>query len=245
MTAARLKLALVGASGRMGQAILRLAEEAGDIDVVARASEGDSLEAACAAGAHVAIDFSSPAATRAFVALAAKARLPVVVGTTGLGEDDRLALSAAAASTPLFVSSNMSVGVYVLGALLERALVMLGPDFDVEIVEAHHRRKVDAPSGTAMTLLDVARKTRAGSEASFGRSGRPGARPAAEIGVLAMRGGDVVGDHHVHLLGDGERLELTHRASNRDVFAHGALRAARFLAHGRSPGLYGMKDLFA
>lgn len=243
MTATALRVALVGANGRMGQAIERIAAEAGDVTIVARVSEGDDLARAAINGA-VAIDFSTPEATRTFAAIAAEARVPLVVGTTGLGPEDTRALDLASAKIPVFVASNMSVGVFVLGELVARATEMLGEGFDIEIVEAHHRKKADAPSGTALTLLDIAQQARAnGSKVVHGRSGRPGARPAAEIGMHAVRGGDVVGDHHVHFLGDGERLELVHRASSRDVFARGAVRAARWVL-GKPPGLYGMKDLF-
>jgi 4-hydroxy-tetrahydrodipicolinate reductase len=132
----------------------------------------------------------------------------------------------------------------VLSELVARAVAQLGPGFDVEIVEAHHGRKVDAPSGTALRLAEVARAARGGGELVHGRSGRPGARAASEIGVHAVRGGDVVGDHVVLLLGTGERLELAHRATSRDVFAAGALRAAEWLA-GRAPGRYRWADVLS
>lgn len=136
----------------------------------------------------------------------------------------------------------MSVGVYVLSQLIAQAVKAL-PDFDIEIVEAHHRLKVDAPSGTALRLAEVAKKARdASSTFVTGRDGKPGARKREEIGVLAMRGGDVIGDHLVHLLGDGERLELTHRASNRDLFARGALRAGRWLI-GKPAKRYSLADV--
>lgn len=239
-----LRIALVGASGRMGQAIARIAAESDDLEIVAQISEGDDMFAAVNAGANVAIDFSTPKATVFFARIAADAKLPVVIGTTGLEDYERNVLKDLAQRNAIFFASNMSVGVYVLGELVARAAQMLGPDFDIEIVEAHHRKKVDAPSGTALTLLDIARRASAKNEAVHGRSGKPGARPKNEIGVHAVRGGDVVGDHHVHFLADGERLELTHRATSRDVFARGALRAARFVAP-MPPGLYRMRDLFA
>ncbi len=246
-----LRVALVGASGRMGQAIERLARESsGAFEVVARASalRRDDFATVASNEPQVAIDFSAPASTRDFASIAAGARLPLVVGTTGLGPEHVRALESAAAVIPVFVASNMSVGVYVLGQLVRQATAMLGEDFDLEIVEAHHRKKVDAPSGTALTLLEIAQRERerdAGSPASeavHGRSGAAGARPRGEIGMHAIRGGDVVGDHHVHFLGEGERIELVHRATSRDVFASGALRAARWLI-AQSPGLYGMRDL--
>jgi 4-hydroxy-tetrahydrodipicolinate reductase len=137
----------------------------------------------------------------------------------------------------------MSVGIHVLGDLLARAVSMLRDDFDIEIVETHHHHKADSPSGTALTLLEIAEKARGGpASRTHGRSGRPGPRPRTEIGLHAVRGGDVIGDHTIHLLGEGERLEIVHRATNRDIFARGALRAARWLP-GRPAGLYGMRDL--
>ena len=135
----------------------------------------------------------------------------------------------------------MSVGVHVLSALLERAIAALGPDYDIEIVEAHHRMKVDAPSGTALRLAEVARAARGGRYVT-GREGKPGARTGDEIGVLALRGGDVIGDHTAFLLGDGERIELTHRASSRDLFARGALRSGVWLV-GRPAGRYRLADV--
>jgi 4-hydroxy-tetrahydrodipicolinate reductase len=227
----------------MGSAIVRLASESDAFAIVARASEGDDLAALARAGAECAIDFSTPTATEAFAPLAAAAKLPLVVGTTGLSPSAERALEVAAQETAVFVASNMSVGVYVLGELVRRAAAMLGQSFDIEISEAHHKRKADAPSGTALTLLEIAKEGVANANPVFGRSGRPGARPGGEIGVHAVRGGDVIGDHHVHFLGEGERLELTHRATNRDVFARGALRAAGWLV-GKPAGSYSMADLF-
>lgn len=245
-----LRVALVGASGRMGQAIERLARESsGAFEVIARASAHgrDDFATIASNTPQVAIDFSAPASTRDFASIAAGVRLPLVVGTTGLGPEHVRALESAAAVIPVFVASNMSVGVYVLGELVRQATAMLGEDFDLEIVEAHHRRKVDAPSGTALTLLEIAQRARehvgsGGNEAVHGRSGAAGSRARGEIGMHAIRGGDVVGDHHVHFLGEGERIELVHRATSRDVFASGALRAARWLI-AQPPGLYGMRDL--
>jgi 4-hydroxy-tetrahydrodipicolinate reductase len=136
----------------------------------------------------------------------------------------------------------MSVGVHVLGALVAKAIAMLGPDFDVEVVEAHHKLKVDAPSGTALRIAEIAREARGGARFVHGREGKPGARAATEIGIHAVRGGDVVGDHTVLLLGAGERVELVHRASSRELFASGALRVARWIA-GKPAGRYRMEDV--
>jgi 4-hydroxy-tetrahydrodipicolinate reductase len=144
---------------------------------------------------------------------------------------------------PVLWEPNMSLGVHVLASLVARAAAEL-PDWDAEIVETHHRAKVDAPSGTALRLAEAVQKARAGTRLVHGRQGRPGARSPHEIGMHALRGGDVVGDHEVHLLGGGERIELTHRATSRDVFAHGALRAAAWIV-GKAAGSYTLADVLS
>jgi 4-hydroxy-tetrahydrodipicolinate reductase len=235
------RIAVVGARGRMGRTILALAQEQG-LEVVAAIDTGDRLGVLGASGAEVAIDFSSPGATTELAHVAADAGIAIVSGTTGLGDEALAALDRAAARVAVAWEPNMSVGVHVLGALVARAIAMLGPDFDIEIVEAHHRLKVDAPSGTAIRIADIAREARGGARFVHGREGRPGARAPAEIGVHAIRGGDVVGDHSVYLLGLGERIELVHRASSRELFASGALRVARWIV-GRAAGRYRMEDV--
>jgi 4-hydroxy-tetrahydrodipicolinate reductase len=204
-----------------------------------RVAEG--LAAVALARAEVIIDFSAPAATLSLAPLAAAAGSALVSGTTGLGEDAREALDRASARVPVLWEPNMSVGVHVLTELVSRATSALA-DWDVEIVETHHRAKVDAPSGTALRLAETVQRARAGARLVHGREGRPGARHVDEIGMHALRGGDVVGDHEVHLLGGAERLTLVHRATSRDVFAHGALRAARWIA-GRPAGRYTLRDV--
>ena len=235
-----MRLAVVGASGRMGRAVVRLAHAEGveivcavgatDIgrDVGELAGVGafgtcivDGLAALEHARAEVVVDFSSPGATLALAPIAAAAGTAVVSGTTGLGDDARAALDRAATRVPVLWEPNMSLGVHVLTELVRRASTVLA-EWDAEIVETHHRAKVDAPSGTALRLAE-----------STGR---------ARVGMHALRGGDVVGDHAVHFLGGGERIELTHRATSRDVFAHGALRAARWIV-GRPPGRYALRDV--
>jgi 4-hydroxy-tetrahydrodipicolinate reductase len=235
------KIAVVGARGRMGRTVVRLAGEQG-IEVVGEVDAGDRVASLASSGAQVLVDFSSPRATVEAAELAASAGIALVSGTTGLGDDALAALDRAAARAPVAWEPNMSVGVHVLAALVSRAIAMLGADFDVEIVEAHHRLKVDAPSGTALRLAEVAREARGGARFVHGREGKPGARVASEIGLHAIRGGDVVGDHVVHLLGTGERIELAHRASSRELFASGALRVARWIA-GKAPGRYTMADV--
>jgi 4-hydroxy-tetrahydrodipicolinate reductase len=230
-----MRIAVVGARGRMGRTVAALAQEQG-IEVVAAIDTGDRLNLLATSGADVAIDFSSPVATMELADVAADAGIAIVSGTTGLREEGQAALDRAALRVPVAWEPNMSIGVHVLGALVARAIEMLGPDFDIEIVEAHHRLKVDAPSGTALRIADIARDARGGARFVHGREGKPGARSPAEIGVHAVRGGDVVGDHSVYLLGTGERIELVHRASSRELFASGALRVARWIAggaHGR------------
>jgi 4-hydroxy-tetrahydrodipicolinate reductase len=224
----------------MGRAVVRLAH-AGGVEIVCAVGSTDigrdvgelagvgafgtcvvdGLAAIEHARAEAVVDFSAPGATLALAPIAAAAGSALVSGTTGLGDDARGALDRAAARVPVLWEPNMSLGVHVLTELVGRAASALA-DWDAEIVETHHRAKVDAPSGTALRLAE-----------SLGR---------ANVGIHALRGGDVVGDHTVHLLGGGERLELTHRATNRDVFAHGALRAARWLV-GRPPGRYSLRDV--
>ena len=235
------RIAILGAKGRMGRALARLAPEH-DAEVVYAfdTGEGDLAEL----GRHnvrVLVDFSTPAVVAQAAHMCASTGIAIVSGTTGLDDDARAALDDAARRVPVLWEPNMSVGVFVLGDLLRRALAMLGASVDVEIVETHHAMKADAPSGTANRLAEVVRAHREGPLVT-GRSGKPGPRTRGEVGVLAVRGGDVVGDHTVHLLGIGERIELTHRATSRDVFAMGALRAATWIA-GKPAGRYTLADV--
>lgn len=191
------------------------------------------------------IDFTTPAATVLHASLAAETRSVLVVGTTGLTADDEAVLREAADRTAIVYAPNFSVGVTLLMALTERAAAILGNDYDIEIVEMHHRMKVDAPSGTALGLGRAAAKGRAVALDDVwckARDGHTGARPRGEIGFATLRGGDVVGDHTVMFAAEGERVELTHKASSRAVFARGAVRAAKW-AHGKPPGLYSMRDV--
>ena len=237
------RILLNGYQGRMGRAILAAAPGAG-VEVVRRVDAGDKLSAATFTGVDAVVDFSSHEATLALAKLAAAHKIPLVIGTTGHTPAERKAITALAKKIPMVWAGNYSVGVNVLNFLARRAASVLGPRYNVEIVEMHHRDKKDAPSGTAEKLLSIVREARALSEKQVvhGRHGLVGARPEAEIGVHALRGGDVVGDHTVIFAGDGERVELTHKASSRAIFAVGALQAARWVA-GRAPGLYGMEDV--
>ena len=257
-----LKIAVIGASGRMGRAVVRLATEQG-LQVgcaVGEGSEGrDAGELAgvgaigtCvtsdlgtlgASGAEVAIDFSSAGLVSELAPLCASSGIALVSGTTGLDAEAQLAIQGASSDVAVLWEPNMSVGVHVLGLLLEKAIAALGIGFDVEIVETHHRDKLDAPSGTGRKLFEIARRARGEKDSVIsGREGKTGRRPEREIGVLAVRGGDVVGDHQVHLLGVGERIELTHRATSRDLFAQGSVRAAIWIA-GRTAGAYSLADV--
>lgn len=266
----RAPLIVLGAGGRMGRRIMALAEAgaeariAGAVEIAGSPFIGkdagelagsnalgvpvvaDFATAIAAADrGAVAIDFTAPEATLEHARQAAATRTPIVIGTTGLTREQREELEALSASTPLLLSANMSIGINVLLDLVGEAVRRLGPAFDVEIVEVHHNRKKDAPSGTALALAEAAAEA-AGldpkSAFTLAREGQTGERPKGEIGVVALRGGDNVGEHTVMLLGTGERIELVHRASSRDCLAAGAVRAGAWL-HGRSPGLYSMKDV--
>jgi 4-hydroxy-tetrahydrodipicolinate reductase len=243
-----LKLAVVGAGGRMGQRVVALAPEHG-FSAVHPVPRGAPLASLRAGGFSVIIDFSSPEATGELANLVAETGTALVSGTTGLRDEDERALDLASKRAAVFWEPNMSFGVHVLAELVRRAALTLGPEYDVEIAETHHRMKADAPSGTAKRLVEAVLDAREGraSEPGFGavvhgREGIRGKRPQGEIAVHALRGGDVVGDHTAYFLGPGERLELTHRATSRDVFVHGALRAAELMVN-KPPGRYRMKDL--
>jgi 4-hydroxy-tetrahydrodipicolinate reductase len=203
--------------------------------------------AALFSAADVVIDFTVPEATRRHAALAAQTGTPLIVGTTGLSPDDEIHLKKASETAPILVSANMSLGVNLLLSLVQQAARVLGPDFDIEISETHHRHKVDAPSGTALSLGHAAASGRGQYLADLTiptRSGHTGPRPAGGIGFGVLRGGNVAGDHGVNFLGDAEHVTLSHHAVNRSIFARGALRAAQWI-YGREAGYYGMVDVLA
>jgi 4-hydroxy-tetrahydrodipicolinate reductase len=256
------RVVLSGASGRMGTTLTRMAAEDPGLQVVGGIDRDAGEDRACDVGcpvlhtpeeagellraADVVIDFSAPELLRRLLEAQGEALTgrALVVGTTGLREAERL-LDEQARRSPVLLAANFSVGVNLLLSFAEAAARVLGPAYDVEIVEAHHRRKVDAPSGTALELgRSVARGHAVELDAvrRDGRSGRPGARPAGEIGFHAVRGGDVVGEHRVMYLGERERIELAHLAQDRALFAEGALRAARWMV-GRPAGRYSMRDV--
>lgn len=253
-------LVVSGATGKMGVSVARLVAHSGEWTLAGGIAPDSGADTApfpeivdpAAAGALISrgaavIDFSAPELLRTLLekhgeALAGR---PLVVGTTGLTESDHRLLDQQAERSPVLVAANFSVGVNVLLALAEQAAAALGVDYDIEIVEAHHRRKVDAPSGTALALGEAVargRKVELEEVRRDGRSGHTGARQSGEIGFHAVRGGDVVGEHQLLFLGDLETVELAHRASDRSLFAAGALRAASWLL-GRKPGRYTMKDV--
>ena len=237
-----LRILINGARGRMGQALATLAPELGLV-VGAAVDAGDNL-AAGLAQSDVIVDFSSPHATQAVLELAIAQRKPVVIGTTGHTAAEKKALLVLAAQTPCVWAGNFSVGVNLLFALTRRAAATLGADYDAEVVEMHHRFKKDAPSGTAARLLEIILEERKlGADAlRHGRQGMPGERTSTEVGIHALRGGDVVGEHTVLFAALGERLELTHKASDRGIFARGALRAAQWVAT-QPAGVYDMQDV--
>lgn len=237
------RVLLVGAKGRMGQAIAAGAEGA-DAVIVAGVDQGDDLTKEIDA-CEVVVDFSHPNATDEICRACLGAGKPLVVGTTGHSNGERALLEKTSKSLPIVCSPNFSAGVNALFWLTRKAAEMLGQDFDLEIVETHHRLKKDAPSGTAKKLAEIlceVRKLDYAKNVVHGRKGLVGERPAEEIGVHSIRGGDVVGDHTVTFAGRGEWLELTHKASSRETFAAGALRAAKWVG-GRPAGLYSMEDV--
>lgn len=232
MTDAIIKLGLLGAGGRMGRAVQAAAQVLSDIEVAATADQGDAVETVFEA-ADVVIDFTPPGNTAVHAGLAARSGTAYVVGTTGLTAEDHAALDAAGAQAAVVQAGNFSLGVNLLTSLVQRAAASLPSSFDIEILEMHHRAKVDAPSGTATMLGEAAAEGRAVQLESVARRSRDGVigeRPDGEIGFATLRGGAVIGEHSVMFAGASERLELTHKAENRGLFADGALVAARFAA---------------
>lgn len=237
-----LSIVINGGKGRMGHAVATRAQEMG-VAVAASVDLGDDLAAAVKRG-DVVVDFSSHNATRSVLEQAVAQRKPVVLGTTGHAADEKKKLLALAAQVPCVWAGNFSVGVNLLFALTRRASAVLGADYDAEVIEMHHRFKKDAPSGTAARLLEIILEERKldAKALRHGREGVPGERASTEVGVHSLRGGDVVGDHTVMFAALGERLELTHKASDRAIFARGALRAAQWVVS-QKPGVYDMQDV--
>ncbi|WP_420384492.1 4-hydroxy-tetrahydrodipicolinate reductase [Novosphingobium sp.] len=237
------RIGIIGSQGRMGQA-LRDAIAAGGHDYAGGVDKGGD-PATLAPHCDVLIDFSAPAGIEATCEAAIAAGVPLVIGTTGLTERHHWLIDAAAVTIPLLQTGNTSLGVTLLAHLVREAAERLGPDWDIEIVETHHRLKVDAPSGTALLLGEAAARGRnetLADVAQRGRDGMTGAREPGAIGFAALRGGSVAGDHAVHFLADNERLTLSHMAENRAIFARGAVRAAEWIL-GRAPGRYTMAQV--
>lgn len=262
------RIGITGATGRMGRELVRLVA-AGESTILSGATDlagapgmGENLrdETGASLGVRldsemeslfvisdVVIDFTAPEATLEFARLAADTGTALVIGTTGLTAAQQARIEAAAESAPVLQAANFSLGIAVMRRLVEQAAAAMGPEFDIEILEMHHNRKIDAPSGTALALGNSAAKGRGldlEQVSARGRDGVTGPRGASEIGFAALRGGDVAGEHSVIFAGPQERLELTHRAGNRTIFARGAIAAATWLA-GQPPGLYSMEDMLA
>jgi len=238
------RVLITGAKGRMGQALIGCAQRMPELKVTAQIDMGDDI-AKVIDNADVVVDFSFHDATLAFARACAEKKKAIVIGTTGHSASDEAAIRKLQSTIPIVWTSNYSTGVNTLFWLTRKATEILGPGFDLEVVEMHHRTKKDAPSGTAMSLAKIlaeARRTQLAKEIRHGREGITGERTAEEIGVHSLRGGDVVGDHTVIFATHGERLELTHKASSRDTFANGALRAAQWVVK-QKPGLYDMQDV--
>lgn len=240
-------IGILGAGGRMGRAIVAAAAEQGVTVVGGIDRDAPAADlAALAMAADVLIDFSTPAALPAHLDAAVAAGTPIVVGTTGLSPEDHALIDAAAAKVAVLQSANTSLGVNLLRGLVEQATARLGADWDIEILEMHHRHKVDAPSGTALLLGASAAKGRGRTLQELSRFDRisehPHAREEGTIGYASLRGGSVAGDHMVVLATEGERIELGHRAESRAIFARGAVKAANWLT-GKPAGRYTMNDV--
>jgi 4-hydroxy-tetrahydrodipicolinate reductase len=239
----KFRLLVHGSTGRLGKVIVEVAHSQPDL-VIKGATRQDPVEKLIGS-ADVVIDVTTPAATMAVAGLCSENPTPLVVGTTGHNQEQIEALRLVSQRCPVLLAPNFSLGVNLLFWMAETVAAKLGKDFDVEIVELHHRLKKDAPSGTAKRLAELvaaARQLSYEKNARHGREGLVGERPVDEIGVHAVRGGDIIGEHTVLFAGLGERIELTHRASSRETFARGAIQAARWIV-GRSPGLYEMRDV--
>jgi 4-hydroxy-tetrahydrodipicolinate reductase len=238
------KIIITGSKGRMGQMLLTCAAKHPQLQVVGQVDLGDKL-APLMPGCDVVVDFSFHNATPEVAALCARHHKALVIGTTGFSEAEQQAIRAQQSVIPMVWSSNYSTGINALFWLTRRAAEILGPGFDLEIVEMHHRFKQDAPSGTAASLANIlaeVRQQQVKEVVRHGRHGITGERPASEIGMHSLRGGDVVGDHTVIFAALGERLELTHKAASREILANGALRAAHWVVQ-QKPGIYDMQDV--
>ena len=237
-----MKIAILGAAGRMGRMLCALAEGT-DLEVVSKVDIADGYDRTWAAGTEGVIDFSYHTAVPEAVEKAAAEGIAYVIGTTGLTPEEQARVDAAAKRIPIVQSGNYSLGVNLLLELVRKAAEVLGPEYDIEVTEMHHRHKKDAPSGTALMLAKSAAAGRGvAPEFVYGREGDVGERPVGEIAIHALRGGSVIGDHTVMFAGDVERVELTHKAQGREAFAAGALKALAW-AKGKPAGKYTMRDV--
>ena len=238
------KIIITGSKGRMGQALVSCAKSFRELEIAAQIDKDDDLGGVIDK-CDVVVDFSAHSVTPSVAALCARHHKALVIGTTGHTDTDKFEITKVVASIPVVWASNFSTGVNTLFWLTRKTAEILGPNFDVEVVEMHHRLKRDAPSGTAKSLAEIlagVRKLQLDKAARHGRVGIVGERTHSEIGVHSIRGGDVIGDHTVIFANAGERVELSHKASSRDTFATGALRAAQWIA-GKKAGLYDMQDV--
>jgi 4-hydroxy-tetrahydrodipicolinate reductase len=240
------KVIIIGAKGRMGQTLLACAARIPEIAIAAAIDVGDDPRAVIEQG-DVVVDFSFHDATAAVAGLCAVNKKALVIGTTGHSAAEQAGIRKVQSAIPIVWSSNYSTGVNALFWLTRKAAEILGPGFDLEVIEMHHRLKKDAPSGTADSLVKILTQVRQGQlgkaiQQKHGREGITVERTSGEIGVHSLRGGDVIGDHTVVLAGAGERLELTHKASSRETFANGALRAAQWVVQ-QAPGIYDLGDV--
>jgi 4-hydroxy-tetrahydrodipicolinate reductase len=263
-----MRIGIAGCTGRMGLALIKAVSDAEGVSLSAGSIRPDqqvpdrdfwigagiigdvpivTTPEALFAESDAVIDFTTPASTMALAEQAAATGKPLVVGTTGLSGEQHHELARLAEQAPIVWASNMSVGVTLLASLVRDAAKKLDPSFDIEVVEMHHRHKVDAPSGTALSLGRAAAEGRGvdfDAMACLSREGHTGARPMGEIGFATLRGGDVIGDHTVVFAGAGERIEITHKSSSRSIYAFGAVRAARWLTK-QPAGLYSMQDVIS
>lgn len=240
----KIRCAIAGAGGRMGKALVEAILASPDAELATAFDIGDDVEAAFA-GADCLIDFTRPEGTLQHLEICRRLGVHAVIGTTGFSAEQKKQIEAVARDIPIVFAPNMAVGVNAIFKLLEVAARILNEGYDIEVIEAHHRHKIDAPSGTALRMGEVvaAALGRDLSEcAVYGREGHTGERPATQIGFSTIRGGDIVGDHTVLFAGTGERIEITHKSASRMSYALGSLRAARFL-QGRKNGLFDMQDV--
>lgn len=240
---------IIGANGRMGKSIRKLIEQSNDINFIGGLDKEEQKSSKIVTHlssfpetTDVVIDFSSPEATMRYLKMCVAQEKAMVIGTTGFSEDQNFQIEDATTKIPIFISPNMSIGVNILFKLTEKLMSLINPSYDIEVIEMHHNKKKDAPSGTARRLVDIIASSREFSLITHGRDGNIGERKKEEIGVHSVRAGDIVGDHRIIVAGNNEMLELSHRAITRETLSAGALAATRFIIK-QSHGLYSMDEL--